>query len=71
MITETELRNKIIRRVTETSQADVSRELKISRAYISDVVAGKRRISNRIAKHFGFRITPVNVPIERQYETIV
>lgn len=70
MITETELRGKIVRMCNETSQSDVARQLNISRAYISDIVAGKRRISNRIAKSLGYRVNSINVPVERQYEAL-
>lgn len=70
MITETELRNKIIKECNDTSQADVARKLTISRAYISDIVAGKRRVSKKIAKAYGYRPVSVVIPIERRYEEI-
>lgn len=70
MITETELRNKLIRLCGETSQSQVATKLKITRGYVSDLVAGKRRISNTIAKYFGYRAVPIKIPVERQYQEI-
>lgn len=67
-ITETELRNQIIRECNDTSQTAVADRLQISRAYISDIVAGKRRISRTIARAFGFRPLPLDIVVERQYE---
>lgn len=71
MITETALRGKIVKMCNESSQSDVARRFNKSRAYISDIVAGKRRISNEIARHLGYRICSINVPVERQYEPLV
>ena len=43
----------------------------LSRAYISDIVAGKRRISKEIARKLGYRLVNRPVPVERQYEIII
>jgi len=70
MVTETELRGKLVRMCNDRSQAEIARSFGISRAYISDIIAGKRRISKKIAKLLGYRVTSVHIPIERQYEPI-
>lgn len=70
MITETELRGKIVKMCSETSQAQAARELGVTRAYIHDIIAGRRRVSNRIAKQFGYRIASRHVPVERMYDVI-
>ncbi len=71
MITETELRRKLSAMCNDTSQAQVARDLVISRAYISDIVAGRRRISKKIAKQLGYRLISIQLPVERQYEIIL
>ena len=69
MITETELRSKIIKEAADASQSAVANRLGVSRAYISDIVAGKRRISKAVAGHYGYRPVPIKSPVERQYES--
>lgn len=71
MITETELRGKLVKLCNETSQTAVSKQFDVTKAYISDIVAGKRRISNTIAKALGYRKIGITVPVERQYEPLV
>lgn len=70
MITETELRNKINKEAADTSQSAVAKKYGVSRAYISDIVRGKRRVSKRIAKMYGYAPVVIRVPVERQYEPI-
>lgn len=40
------------------SQAKAARSLKISPAYFSDMVTGKRAISNQVAKKLGYKRVP-------------
>ncbi len=69
-ITETELRGKIVAACKAASQSSVARDLDISRAYMSDIVTGKRRISTKIAKHFGYEVAYQQMKVDRNYRKI-
>jgi plasmid maintenance system antidote protein VapI len=47
---------KVIReRVARSSLRAVAREIGVSPAYLSDVLLGRRALTDRISLHFGFR----------------
>lgn len=39
-----------------SSQAQVARSIGVSRAYMSDILKGKRSISKKVAKFFGYSV---------------
>lgn len=42
-------------RTEGSSISGVARELGLSKAYLSDILLGRRAVSEQVAKHFGFR----------------
>lgn len=53
-LTESEIRRIFQAKCDESSPAQVAREFKISRAYVSDILKGNRHISKRVAGKLGF-----------------
>lgn len=71
VITETQLRQQIASMANESTQTKVADNLNVSKAYVSDIIAGKRRISSRIARGLGYQRKPRTVVVEREYEIII
>lgn len=68
IINETELRNKIVQEAADTSQTAVAKRIGVTKAFISELIAGRRRVSAKIAQAYGYQKKPVKVRVEWQYE---
>ncbi len=55
MITHQQLVNYFRGILDDQSQRTLSRELGMSQTYVSDILTGKRRISNKMANKLGYR----------------
>lgn len=69
MKSEQDMRQMIIDRASETSQAEVARQLGRTAAYVSQLVKGDRHISRQIAKQLGYRVIVTKLTV-REYEEI-
>lgn len=54
MIKESQIRARLKELCEAESNAEIARRLNVSRQFIGDVLAGKRKVSARIAAHFGY-----------------
>jgi transcriptional regulator with XRE-family HTH domain len=53
-VTVTEIRKELKRRVAQSSQAEVARELKIAPPMISNILAGKTNPCGKVLKWLGY-----------------
>lgn len=53
---EHEIRQRIIDLCNQTSQTSVAKRFGVTKAYMSDIVNDKRRISNVIADKLGYKM---------------
>jgi hypothetical protein len=69
-LSETKLRAALLERVKKAGMAKIAAfRLGISAQYLSDVINGRRDISEQLAEKLGYRKVVMFVPIESEVES--
>jgi plasmid maintenance system antidote protein VapI len=54
MVTESQVVEHIKAQVAKSTAAQVAREVGVTRAYLGDIIHGRRHVSRKIANAFGY-----------------